>query len=124
MAISIGMLLNAPKLRAGGMETLAAWAKNIGLDALEMERPEDYAEAAPLCRARGLQISGVRGASGAQTLSRDERTREDAVRRMREQIRALPQAGSRVLILVLVPEDPMQPIADSLAIYRETFPAI
>jgi sugar phosphate isomerase/epimerase len=124
MPISIGMLLNAPKLRAEGLETLAAWAKGVGLDALELERPEDYSEAAQVCRARGLQISGVRGAGGAQTLSRDDRTREVAVNRMREQIRALPQAGSRVLILVLVPEDRAQPIADSLAIYRETFPAI
>ena len=32
--------------------------------------------------------------------------------------------GARILLLVLLPEDLAQPIADSLAIYRETFPAI
>jgi sugar phosphate isomerase/epimerase len=36
----------------------------------------------------------------------------------------MPGAGARVMFLCLVPEDRTQKIADSLAVYRETFPAI
>lgn len=121
MPISIGSLI-PPNLYAAGMQTVAAWAKDVGLDVLDL--PHDFAEAAQVCRAHGLGVGAVMAAGTAQALSADDRKRDQGVQRMREQIRALGSTGVRILLLVLVPEDHAQPIADSLAIYRETFPAI
>jgi sugar phosphate isomerase/epimerase len=121
MAIAIGTLI-PPKLRAQGIEVVAAWAKGIGLGALDL--PEDFSHAAQVCREHGLRIGSVNGVGPGQLISKDDHRREEAVTRLREQIRALPGVGARVVFLCLVPEDRTQPIADSLAIYRETFPAI
>ena len=121
MAISIGTLI-PPKLAATGIESVATWAKGIGLGALDL--PEDFSKGAEVCREHGLRVGAVNGTGQAQLISKDDRKREGAVARLRDQIRAMPAAGAHLLFLCLVPEDRAQPIADSLAIYRETFPAI
>ena len=121
MKVSIGPLI-PPKLAAQGIESVVTWAKGIGLGALDL--PEDFAVAAQVCRAHGLCVGAVNGAGGSQLLSKDGRKREQAVARLRDQIRAMRAVDARVLFFCLVPEDRAQPIADSLAIFRETFPTI
>jgi sugar phosphate isomerase/epimerase len=121
MTISIGMLI-PPKLNSKGIEAVVTWAKATGLTALDL--PEDFAAPAEACRAQGLRVGAVWGTAQAGVLNPDERKRADAVTRLKTQIRAMPAAAAQVLFFCLVPEDRAQPIADSLAIFRETFPAI
>ena len=121
MAIPIGMLI-PPKLNQLGLPAVVAWAKQVGLTALDL--PEDFAAAAQLCQAHGLRVGAVWGASQGRLLSPDPGRRAEAVVRLLSQIRAMPAAGARVLFLCLTPEDVTQPIAASLAIFRETFPTI
>ncbi len=121
MAISIGMLI-PPKLRSHGIEAVATWAKAAGLGALDL--PEDFEGAARVCREHGLRVGAVWGTAQAALLSPDTRKRAEAVDRLTNQIRAMPAAEAGVLFLCLVPENAAQTIADSLAIFRETFPAV
>jgi sugar phosphate isomerase/epimerase len=121
MAISIGMLI-PPRLGGKGIETVVTWAKSAGLTALDL--PEDFAGPAQACRAQGLRVGAVWGTAQAGLLSPDQRKRAESVTRLQAQIRSMGKAGAQVLFLCLVPEDRAQSIADSLPIFRETFPAI
>jgi sugar phosphate isomerase/epimerase len=121
MTISIGMLI-PPKLNSKGIEAVVTWAKATGLTALDL--PEDFAAPAEACRAQGLRVGAVWATAQAGLLSPDERKRGDSVTRLKTQIRAMPAVGAQVLFFCLVPEDRGQTIANSLAIFRETFPAI
>jgi sugar phosphate isomerase/epimerase len=118
---AIGMLI-PPKLAAQGPDRIAAWAAGLGLGALDL--PVDFAGHAQACAAHGLRVGAVWGASQGQLLSPDEGLRAAALERARAQIRAMPAAGARVLFLCLVPEPLTQSLANSLAIFRETFPAL
>ena len=121
MSISIGMLI-PPKLKGQGIEAVAAWARGVGLAALDL--PADFVGPARACRAQGLRIGAVWGVAQGVLLSPDEARRAEAVARVLAQIRAMPAERAGVLFFVLVPESNQQPLADSLAIFRETFPAI
>lgn len=121
MAVPIGMLI-PPALGKLGLENVVTWAKGVGLGALDLS--EDFAEAATLCRAHGLRVGTVGSSAQTPVLSPDARQREAAVHRLLAQIRAMPAAGAHLLFLCLVPENRSQPIADSLALFRETFPDI
>lgn len=121
MTVSIGMLI-PPRLREQGIKAVAHWAKGVGLGALDL--PEDFAPAAAACQVAGLRVGAVQGSGQSQILSRAERTRAHAVEALLAQIGAMPAAGASVLFLCLVPEDASQPVADSLAVFAETFPAI
>lgn len=121
MSVPIGMVI-PPRLGAQGIEAVAAWASQLGLGALDL--PEDFAAGAQACRAHGLRVGAVQGSGQTRLLSRDEGQRAEAVARLLGLVRAMPAAGARILFLCLFPEDNAQPLADSLAIFRETFPAI
>jgi sugar phosphate isomerase/epimerase len=121
MAVPIGTLI-PPKLAAQGIESVVRWAKSIGLGALDL--PEDFTAAARLCKEHGLRVGTVNGAGGGRLISPDDKKREQAVARIKEQIGSMGGTGAGVLFLCLVPEDRTQKIADSMAIFRETFPAI
>jgi sugar phosphate isomerase/epimerase len=121
MSVAIGMLI-PPRLRELGVEAVTRWAKTAGLTALDL--PEDFAAGVAACRAQGLRVGAVQGTGQARLLSPDVGAREAAVAVLLDQVRAMPAAGASVLFLCLVPEAASQPIADSLAIFRETFPDI
>jgi len=121
MSIPIGMLI-PPKLNAQGIAAVASWAKALGLGALDL--PVDFAGPADACRAQGLRVGAVWGAGQGGLISPDDGQRDQALARLQAQIKAMPGAGAQTLFLCLVPEAHGQSIADSLAIYRETFPAI
>lgn len=121
MGITIGTLI-PPKLAAQGIEWVAPWAKEIGLGALELRK--DFVQEAAICQQHGLGVGAVWADAMAGLISPDDAKREQAVASVCEQIRAMPAAGARNLFLCLVPEDDRQKIADSLAIFRETFPTI
>lgn len=121
MAVSIGMLI-PPKLYAQGITSVVPWASSIGIQALDL--PEDWQGAAAVCRAHHLRVGAVTGTGMGRLISADDAVREAAVVRLSEQIRAMAAAGARVLFLCLVPEDRTQRLAESLAIFRDTFPTI
>jgi sugar phosphate isomerase/epimerase len=121
MSVTIGMLI-PPKFAAHGFEAVVTWAANIGIQALDL--PDAWDTAAAVCRAHHLRIGAVQGVGMGQLMSPDDAVREVAVVRLSAQIRAMAAADVRVLFLCLVPENPTQRLADSLAIFRETFPAI
>lgn len=120
MALSLGLRL--PALKALGLAEGAAFARTVGLAALDL--PADYAAAAQVCRDQGLRIGTVDGVAAGQVLNPDDGVRERAVQALCAQISALPMIGAGVLFLCLVPEDRTQPIARSLALFTETFPPI
>src|SRR5258706_14274028 len=115
-------MLIPPEVGGLGIEAVANWAKAEGLGALDL--PVDFAAAAQACKTHGLRPGAVWGASQGQLLSPDAGKRAEAVSRLRRRSQARPAAGATVLFLCLVPENHSQTIADSLAIFRETFPAI
>ena len=121
MAIALGMLI-PPRMGDQEIATVAAWARETGLDALDL--PPDFAAGAQACRAQGLRIGTVAGRSVSQTLSPDDSTREQAVAALTRQIHEMADAEARVLFMCLVPEDRAQPVARSLALFAETFPRI
>ena len=63
MAIALGMII-PPKVGDQGIATVAAWAREVGLDALDL--PQDFAAPARVCRAQGLEIGTVAGRSVAR----------------------------------------------------------
>jgi sugar phosphate isomerase/epimerase len=121
MTIPIGMLI-PPKIGAQGSAVVASWAKSVGLGALDM--PVDFAGPAQACQAQGQRVGAVWGPIQRGLIGPDASQRAAAVARLQAQIRAMPAAGASVLFLCLVPEALSQRLADSLAIYRESFPAI
>lgn len=118
MTVGIGMII-PPKIRAAGMETVTSWAREVGLDALDL--PADYAAGAQACGAAGLRIGTVEGKGVGRLLSEDGATRGQAVAEIVEQVRAMPAVGARVLFVCLVPEHRGQPIARSLELFTESF---
>ncbi len=121
MAIAIGMLI-PPQMGVQGIGRVAAWARETGLDALDL--PPDFAAAAQACRQQDLRIGTVAGRDIPRVLSPDDGAREQAVAAITQQIREMAEADARVLFMCLVPEDRAQPIAQSLALFEDTFPRI
>jgi sugar phosphate isomerase/epimerase len=121
MATSIGMII-PPKIRAQGMQRVTAWAREVGLDALDL--PADFTAAAQACREAGLRIGTVEARGLSRLLSEDGATRAQAISEISEQVRAMPALGARVLFVCFVPEQRAQPIARSLALFAESFPPI
>ncbi len=121
MAIGIGMLI-PPKIRAQGIEKVATWAREVGLNALDL--PVDFAAPAEVCRQAGLRIGTVEGKGVGRLLSEDEATRKQAIAEISDQIKAMPAAGAQVMFVCLVPEDRTQSISRSLALFTESFPPI
>src|SRR5579871_4804792 len=119
MPITFGMRLTGA-MHARPIDEIAAFAREAGLGALDL--PADFREGAAACARLGLRVGTVDVARQGQLLSADDAVRAAAVSAFEEHIRELP--GDRVLFLVLIPEDDQQPIARSLAIFKETFPAV
>ena len=118
MTIGIGMLI-PPKIRAQGIEGVISWAREVGLDALDL--PADFSAAAQACGTAGMRIGTVEGKGVGRLISEDEATRKQAMTEVAEQIRAMPAAGAGVLFACLVPESRTQPIARSLELFAQSF---
>lgn len=111
-----------PKLKAEGIERIAALLKELGLTAIDV--PALTSEVAEVCKENGLTIGTVDADNAPQLLSRDVRVREAAVERICAQIREVSSLGAKVMFMCLVPEDRTQPISDSLGYFEETFGGI
>lgn len=121
MLFPLGMRIPS-SIREQDMATVASWARQAGLRALDL--PRDFADGAQACQAQDLRIGTIDAPNVPQLLNPDERVREQAVSAVLRQIEAIAQVGATRLFVCLVPEDKTQPIAASLAIFTETFPRL
>ncbi|WP_338786147.1 sugar phosphate isomerase/epimerase [Metabacillus sp. FJAT-53654] len=121
MIFNIGMRI-PPKIGAEGIEKVASWAAQVGLNTLDV--PRLTPEVKNACQKAGIEIGSVDAGSGARLLSRDEKRQANAVEALKMQITEISQLGGRVLFMCLVPEDHTMPRKEGFAIWKETFPDI
>jgi len=121
MSNPIGMRI-PPKIGSAGIERVAAWAAEAGLDVLDVPRLTDEVKAA--CDNAGIGIGSVDATHTAQLLSRDDRRREDAAAALKERISETSRLGGKVLFMCLVPEDHTLPRRETFAIFKDAFPDI
>ncbi|WP_244535125.1 sugar phosphate isomerase/epimerase family protein [Gracilibacillus kekensis] len=111
-----------PKIGAEGIEKIARWGAEVGLDSLDV--PQLTPEIRSACEKAGLEIGTVDVAGVAQLFSLDEQRRANAVDNLKQQMAEISALGGRVLFMCLVPEDHTLPREESLAIWKDTFPEI
>ena len=121
MAISLGMRI-PDALRPQSIEDVAAFVKQVGLDALDL--PAEFSAAAEACRASGLRLGTVDGVVMGELVSPDDAARAQAVEALQAQIAAMARIGATTLFLCLVPRDNGQPIARSLELFKDSFPPV
>jgi hypothetical protein len=121
MSILLGLRLPGA-IRRLPFEDIAVFAREAGLDALDL--PADFAGAVEPCRANNLAVGSVDGVVAGELISADERMRAQAVDSLTRQIVTMSQAGLHTLFLCLVPKNDDQAIAQSLAYFKESFPAV
>ncbi|GGE31876.1 hypothetical protein GCM10011391_08160 [Pullulanibacillus camelliae] len=120
----IGMRI-PPKLGALGMESLAKWAKSIGLDVIDV--PKYDQDIKHILEQNGLEvgsIDGIGAVGSTKLLNKDDAERQNAADALKEQITTIAQLDGKVIFMCLVPDDSTQSRADSFAIWKETFPDI
>lgn len=121
MNFKLGMRI-PPKMRAEGIEAVAAWAARAGLD--ELDVPALTAEVKAACDRAGIGIGSVDAQGVAQLLSRDEVRRADAVASVKRQMDGMAELGCRILFMCLVPEEVSLPRDEGFGIWKETFPDV
>jgi sugar phosphate isomerase/epimerase len=121
MAVKLGLRL-PDELRTLPVEEVSAFARETGLDAVDLLRYSP--EMVQAYRAQGVGIGSVDGIFSGKLISPASAVREQAVAELCRQIDAMTALDLKVLFLCLVPEDDHQSIAQSLEIYTHTFPAI
>jgi len=121
MTWPIGMRI-PPHLRAEGMEQVARWAADAGLDVLDV--PTLNAEVKQICEASGIGIGSVDAIHNGPLLSRDDARREQAAEALKRQMTEIAAFGGKVLFMCLVPEDVTVPRRESFAIWKDTFPEL
>lgn len=119
--MKIGMRIPG-KMRQMGYDALAAWAKEVGLEAVDLPSPDAEAKAA-LDRA-GLAVGSVDVRGIGASLSKDEKVRAEGVAQIKEDIDTMASLGMTTLFCCLIPADPATPRAESFAIFKETYPEI
>lgn len=121
MNYNIGMRI-PPKIGSEGIEKVAIWAKQLGLNKLDV--PYLTAEVRDICFKAGIGIGSTDVKNWSQLLSLDENRRANAVEIMKKQMTDVSELGGRVLFMCLVPEDNTLSRADGFGIWKETFPEI
>ncbi|GGH79286.1 sugar phosphate isomerase/epimerase [Pullulanibacillus pueri] len=121
MGFSIGMRIPG-KIGAEGIEKVAKWANEIGLDTLDVPRLSEEVKKA--CQEAGMGIGTVDVGHVGQLFSVDEGRRADALKAVKQQMTDISELGGRVLFMCLIPEDHTLPRKESFAIWKESFPEV
>ncbi|MCC3377402.1 sugar phosphate isomerase/epimerase [Cohnella sp. REN36] len=121
MSLPIGMRI-PPWMGGEGIESVAGWAKQAGLNFLDV--PELTPAVRDACAAAGVGIGSVDATNAAALLSRDEGRRLQAVDATRQHIAQIAELGGTILFMCLVPEDLSLPRSEAFAIWKETFPDV
>lgn len=118
----IGMRIPG-KLSALGIEALLEWAKEIGLEAIDLPA-EDLSATKLAVDKAGLVVGTVDAVAVSETLSTDDAVRAQGVTRLKAQIEEVANLGCKVLFAALLPPDKNTARERSLAIFKETYPEI
>ncbi|PZE21577.1 sugar phosphate isomerase/epimerase family protein [Paenibacillus xerothermodurans] len=124
MPFKIGMRI-PPKLGAQGMEKVAAWAAEAGLDVIDV--PYYNSELKSILESQSLQVGSIDGAQAVgrtHLLSNDEQKRGEAVAALKAQFTEIARLGGKTVFMCLVPDDLTQPRDTSFEIWKETFPEL
>lgn len=123
MKVKIGTRIS-PKLAELGIEKVVEWAAGAGLSILDVPQLDEATKVA--CDKAGMGIGTVDADWSAVTrlIGKDASRREEGALRLKEQIREIGRLGGGRLFMCLVPEDASVPRRETLAIWKETFPAI
>lgn len=121
MSYSIGMRI-PPKIGAEGIAATAIWAKEAGLDILDVHQLTSEVKAA--CEEAGIGIGSVDAQQTAKLLSRDDAVRRDAAEAVKRQMTDMAKLGASVMFMCLVPEDLTLPRKEGFAIWKDTFPEL
>jgi sugar phosphate isomerase/epimerase len=111
-----------PHIGRQGIPQAAAFAKEIGLDVLDV--PALTPEIKQALDNAGLGVGSVDASGIGQLLSRDESRRVEAAEKLKRQIADIGALGGKVLFVCLVPEDKTVPRKETFAIWKEVFPEI
>jgi sugar phosphate isomerase/epimerase len=111
-----------PKIGGEGIQAVARWAAEIGLDVLDV--PDLTPEVKEACDQAGLGIGSVDARQVGQLLSRNESRRADATEALKKQMDGIAALGGKVLFMCLIPEDNTLPRDEGFGIWKETFPDI
>lgn len=117
----VGMRLPG-KIRELGYEKLSAWAKEVGLDSVDLPSPDPDAKEA--LDRNGLVVGSVDVKGIGESLSRDESERAKGVVQLKKEIDQMAELGMATLFCCLIPADRTAARADNFAIFKETFPEI
>ncbi|WEG14684.1 sugar phosphate isomerase/epimerase [Pullulanibacillus sp. KACC 23026] len=120
----IGMRIPS-KIGALGMDGLAEWASQIGLDVIDV--PKYDIEVKTVLEKYGLEVGSIDGTGAVgstKLLSKNETDRAEAVSALKSQLTEVSELGGQIIFICLVPEDPNQSRASSFDIWKETFPEL
>lgn len=121
MSFQLGMRI-PPHIGKQGIEKVAAFAAEVGLDVLDV--PALTPEIKQACESAGLGIGSVDAAGIGRLLSKDESRRIEAAEALKKQIAEIGALGGTVLFVCLVPEDRTVPRRETFAIWKDVFPEI
>ncbi|HUC94297.1 MAG TPA: sugar phosphate isomerase/epimerase [Paenibacillus sp.] len=120
MSFNIGTRI-PPKISKTGIENVAKWAAEIGLDVLDV--PNAGPEVKQACDAAGIGIGSVDAIIPA-LLSKDDNERGEAFEKVKATMTEMNQAGASVLFMCLFPADKNQSRDESFAIWKDIFPKL
>lgn len=120
--MKVGMRIPG-KIGALGMEAAASWAKEVGLDAIDIGGPDAQAKA--IIEGAGLEVGSVDiMGSLAGILTRDEAKRKDSIARSKEELDKMAELGLKTVFTCLVPADRDLPRREGFAIFKDAFPDV
>jgi sugar phosphate isomerase/epimerase len=110
------------KIGAEGLEAVAAWAKSVGLDALDL--PDlDPARLDVLSR-HGLRLGSVDAVGTGDILSRDPDRRRRGTEALLAQMERVAALGGKVLFICLIPGDRDVGRREGFQLWAEAFPPV
>jgi len=120
--MKIGMRIPG-KIGALGIARVAAWAKEIGLDAVDLPGPDAEAKAA--VEKAGLEVGSVdiMGPFNG-ILVRDEAKRQESLARAKAELDKMAELGLKTVFACLIPADRELSRRDAFAIFKESFPEV
>jgi sugar phosphate isomerase/epimerase len=119
--VKIGMRIPG-KIGALGLEAVAVFAKEIGLDAVDIGSPDAQAKAA--IENAGLQVGSVDIMGLANLLTRDEAKRNEALAQAKEDLDKMAQLGLTTVFTCLIPPEKGLSRRESFAIFKDAFPEV
>lgn len=121
MNFQIGMRI-PPHIGKQGIERVAHWAAEIGLDVIDV--PVYNAEVKKALQDAGLQVGSIDLRNTSALLNPDELVRAEAIESIKQQMTEVAELGGKILFMVLVPQDANQSRETSFSIWKESFPEV